>query len=59
MKIKSKIVICNNSTIHKASPAPSGSIKEKLKSLGKYPNTAKKKKIQYQRRSDESTLILD
>ena len=47
-----KIVICKNSIIPKASPAPNGSIEEKLKSLGKCPNTAakkkKKKKIQYQ-----------
>ena len=39
-----KIVICKNSIIHKASPAPNGSIEEKLKSLGKCPNTTKKKK---------------
>ena len=39
-----KIVIGKNSIIPKASPAPNGSIEEKLKSLGKCPNTAKKKK---------------
>ena len=48
IKIKIKIVICKNFIIPKASPAPNGSIKEKLKSRGKCPNTAKKKKIQYQ-----------
>ena len=46
---KNKIVICKNCIIPKASPAPNGSIEEKLKSLGKCPNTAaKQKKIQYQ-----------
>ena len=54
-----KNVICKSSIIPKASSAPNGSIEEKLKSLGKCPNTAKKKKIQYQWKSDESTLILD
>ena len=58
-KIKIKIVICENYIIPKASPAPNGSIEEKLKSLGKCPNTPPRKKIQYQRKSDESTLILD
>ncbi len=38
-----KIVICKSSMIPKASSTPNGSIKEKLKSLGKCPNTAKKK----------------
>ena len=58
--MKIKIVICKSSIIPKASSAPNGSIEEKLKSLGKCPNTAKKKKkIQYQWKSDESTLILD
>ena len=52
-KIKIKIVICKSSIIPKASSAPNGSIEEKLKSLGKCPNTAakkkkKKKKFQYQ-----------
>ena len=51
-KKKKKIVICKNSIIPKASPAPDGSMEEKkLKSLGKCPNTAakkKKKKFQYQ-----------
>ena len=35
---------CKNSIIPKASPAPNGSIEEKLKSRGKCPNTAAKKK---------------
>ena len=39
-----KIVICKISIIPKASSAPNSSIEEKLKSLGKCPNTAKKKK---------------
>ncbi len=42
IKIKIKIVIFENSIIPKASPAPNGSIEEKLKSLGKCPNTATK-----------------
>ena len=41
---KKKIVICKSYIIPKASSAPNGSIEEKLKSLGKCPNTAKKKK---------------
>ena len=36
-----------------------GGVAGKLKSLGKRPNTAKKKKFQYQWKSFESTLILD
>ena len=47
-KNKKKIInifICKNSIIPKASPAPNGSIEEKLKSLGKCPNTAKKKSV--------------
>ena len=43
-KTLKKIVICKNSIIPKASPAPNGSIEEKLKSLRKCPNTAAKKK---------------
>ena len=39
-----KIVIYKNFIIPKASPAPNSSIEEKLKSLGKCPNTTKKKK---------------
>ena len=64
-KKKKKIVICKSSIIPEASSVPNGSIEEKLKSLGKCPNTAKKKKkkkkkkIQYQGKFDESTLILD
>ena len=58
-KTLKKIVICKNSIIPKASSAPNSSIEEKLKSLGKCPNTAKKKKNHYQWKSDESTLILD
>ena len=38
-----KIVICKSSIIPEASSVPNGSIEEKLKSLGKCPNTAKKK----------------
>ena len=55
-----KKVICKSSIIPKASSAPNGSIEEKLKSLGKCPNTAPipPKKIQYQWKSDESTLLL-
>ena len=40
---KKKIVICKNFVIPKASPAPNGSLEEKLKNLGKCPNTAAKK----------------
>ena len=48
-----KKVICKSYIIPKASSAPNGSIEEKLKSLGKCPNTAKKKKKnQYQWKSD-------
>ena len=44
-----KIVICKSYIIPKASSAPNGSIEEKQRSLGKCPNTAKKKKkFQYQ-----------
>ena len=42
-KNKKIIVICENSVIPKASPAPNGSIEEKLKSRGKCPNTPPKK----------------
>ena len=38
-----KNVICKSSIIPEASSVPNGSIEEKLKSLGKCPNTAKKK----------------
>ena len=57
-KKKKKIVICKSYIIPKASSfyTPNGSIEEKLRSLGKCPNTAKKKKFQYH---DKSTLILD
>ena len=43
-KKKKKIVICKSSIIPKASSAPNSSIEEKLKSLGKCPNTEEKKK---------------
>ena len=43
-KKKRKIVICKSYIIPKVSSAPNGSIEEKLRSLGKCPNTAKKKK---------------
>ena len=42
--MKIKIVICKNSIIPEASPAPNGSIEEKLENLRKCPNTTKKKK---------------
>ena len=39
---KNKIVICKSSIIPKASSVPNVSIEEKLKTIGKCPNTAKK-----------------
>ena len=41
---KKKNVICKSSIIPEASSATNSSIEEKLKSLGKCPNTATKKK---------------
>ena len=60
-KKKKKKVICKSSIIPEASSVPNGSIEEKLKSLGKCPNTTPPKKttIQYQWKSDESTLTFD
>ena len=57
--LSQKKVICKSYIIPKASSTPNGSIEEKLRSLGKCPNIAKKKKCQYQWKSDKSTLILD
>ena len=45
---KTKIVICKNSIIPKASPAPNGSIEEKLKKprkMSEYSSKKRKKKI--------------
>ena len=39
-----KKVICKSSIIPEASSVPNGSIEGKLKSLGKFPNTAPPKK---------------
>ena len=58
-----KKVICKISIIPEASSVPHGSIEEKTKKprkMSQYrPLKKKKKKIQYQWKSDESTLILD
>ena len=53
---KKKIVICKNSIIPEASPAPNGSIEEKLKSLGKCSNTAAKKKKKKKKFSTSKSL---
>ena len=44
--------------IPKASSAPNGSIEEKLKSLGKCPNTAKKKKKKKKKFSTSESLTM-
>ena len=59
-KIKIKIVICKSSIIPKPFSAPNGSIEEKTKKPRKMSQyRQKKKKIQYQWKSDESILISD
>ena len=57
-----KKVICKSSIFPEASSVPNGSIEEKAKKprkMSQYRKKKKKKRIQYQWKSDESTLILD